>query len=92
MIGVGGGAKVELDLLNVMAHPSDVHGFDVRSRSRREKANVIARVNETSSRGGTRASSSVPSAGRFNFEDINRAYDFFAKPGKFGKVIVAVRE
>jgi hypothetical protein len=34
----------------------------------------------------------VPSAGRFNFEDINRAYNFFAKPGKFGKVIVSIRE
>jgi NADPH:quinone reductase-like Zn-dependent oxidoreductase len=34
----------------------------------------------------------VPSAGRFNFEDINRAYNFFAQPGKFGKVIVSIRE
>ena len=92
VIGVGGGAKVELDLLNVMATRATLTGSTLRSRSRAEKATVIARVNETLVPLWDEGTLKVPCAGRFNFEDINRAYAFFAKPGKFGKVIVAVRE
>jgi NADPH:quinone reductase-like Zn-dependent oxidoreductase len=92
VIGVGGGSKVELDLLNVMVTRALVTGSTLRSRSRKEKAQVIARVNEFLVPLWDEGRLRVPSAGRFNFEDINRAYNFFAKPGKFGKVIVSIRE
>ncbi len=92
VIGVGGGSKVELDLLNVMAKRAVITGSTLRARSRKEKADVIARVNETLVPWWDEGKLRVPSAGRFNFEDINRAYNFFAKPGKFGKVIVSIRE
>lgn len=92
VIGVGGGATAELDLLNVMQKRVTITGSTLRSRSRAEKAKVIARVNETLVPLWHEGRLTVPSAGRFNFEDINRAYNFFAKPGKFGKVIVSIRE
>jgi NADPH:quinone reductase-like Zn-dependent oxidoreductase len=92
VIGVGGGSKIEIDLLNVMVKRSVLTGSTLRSRSRAEKAAVIARVNETLVPLWDEGKLHVPSAGRFNFEDINRAYSFFAKPGKFGKVIVSIRE
>jgi NADPH:quinone reductase-like Zn-dependent oxidoreductase len=92
VIGVGGGSKVEIDLLNVMVKRTVLTGSTLRSRSRAEKAAVIARVNETLVPLWSEGRLHVPSAGRFNFEDINRAYNFFAKPGKFGKVIVSIRE
>ena len=92
VIGVGSGSKVELDLLNVMAKRVVITGSTLRARSRKEKADVIARVNETLVPWWDEGKLRVPSAGRFNFEDINRAYNFFAKPGKFGKVIVSIRE
>jgi len=69
-----------------------ITGSTLRARSRKEKADVIARVNETLVPWWDEGKLRVPSAGRFNFEDINRAYNFFAKPGKFGKVIVSIRE
>ncbi|HEY1222523.1 MAG TPA: zinc-binding dehydrogenase [Acidimicrobiales bacterium] len=92
VIGVGGGSKVELDLLNVMVKRAIITGSTLRARSRKEKAAVIARVNETLVPLWDEGKLRVPSAGRFNFEDVNRAYNFFAKPGKFGKVIVSIRE
>jgi NADPH:quinone reductase-like Zn-dependent oxidoreductase len=92
VIGVGGGAKAELDLLSIMQKRIIITGSTMRSRSRAEKATVIAHVNETLVPLWNEGKFHVPSAGRFNFEDINRAYNFFAKPGKFGKVIVSIRE
>ena len=91
-IGVGGGSKVDIDLLNVMVRRATITGSTLRSRSRAEKAKVIARVNEEVGPLWNEGKLKVPSAGRFNFEDINRAYAFFSKPGKFGKVIVSIRE
>ncbi len=92
VIGVGAGATAELDLLNVMQKRATITGSTLRSRSREEKAAVIAQVNERLVPLWNEGRLKVPSAGRFNFEDINRAYNFFAKPGKFGKVIVSIRE
>ncbi len=92
VIGVGSGAKAELDLLNIMQKRATITGSTMRSRSRAEKAAVIAQVNESLVPLWNEGRLRVPSAGRFNFEDINRAYNFFAQPGKFGKVIVSIRE
>ncbi len=92
VIGVGGGGRADIDLLNVMVRRASITGSTLRSRSRAEKANVIARVNEEVVPLWNEGKLMVPSAGRFNFEDINRAYAHFAKPGKFGKVIVSIRE
>jgi len=90
VIGVGSGAKAELDLLNIMQKRATITGSTMRSRSRAEKAAVIAQVNESLVPLWNEGRLRVPSAGRFNFED--RAYNFFAQPGKFGKVIVSIRE
>jgi NADPH:quinone reductase-like Zn-dependent oxidoreductase len=92
VIGVGSGAKAELDLLNIMQKRATITGSTMRTRSRAEKAAVIAQVNESLVPLWNEGRLRVPSAGRFNFEDINRAYNFFAQPGKFGKVIVSIRE
>jgi NADPH:quinone reductase-like Zn-dependent oxidoreductase len=92
VIGVGGGSKVEVDLMNIMKKRAILTGSTLRSRSRAEKATVIAKVNETLVPLWDEGRLHVPIAGRFNFEDVNRAYNFFAKPGKFGKVVVSIRE
>ncbi len=92
VIGVSAGSRADIDLLNMMSRRVTFTGSTLRARSRADKAIVIAKVNEVLVPWWNEGKLRVPSAGRFNFEDINRAYAFFAKPGKFGKVIVSIQE
>ena len=89
IIGVsGGGGRVELDLLGLMTRRATLTGSTLRARSRQEKADVIARVNEFVLPRWSSSELRVPVARAFDFADVESAYAYFAQPGKFGKVIV----
>jgi NADPH2:quinone reductase len=93
VIGVGGsGAKVELDMLAFMGTRSMLTGSTLRSRSRQEKGEVADRVNHTLIPRWRTRELTVPIAKTFSLEEVSEAYEYFALPGKFGKVVLRVDE
>jgi NADPH2:quinone reductase len=93
LIGVGAtGGRVEFDLLNVMRLRATITGSTLRSRTREEKAEVARRVGDALIPRWTMGELGVPLAGVFSLDDATTAYDFFAQPGKFGKVVLRVSE
>jgi NADPH:quinone reductase-like Zn-dependent oxidoreductase len=91
VIGVGnGGGRLELELHRIMATRATLTGSTLRSRSREEKATVIERASETLAPLWASAELTVPVSRSFALNDVAQAYDYFAQPGKFGKVILVV--
>lgn len=90
VIGVaGGGSRVDVNLLNIMRSRATITGSTLRSRSNEEKSDVIARATEALTGPWGRGEIRVPLAASFELGDAARAYDFFAQPGKLGKVLLA---
>lgn len=88
VIGVGGGAKVELNLLALMGKRGRISASTLRARPLEEKA-AAARALERHvlplvDRGEIR----VPVAGTFAIDDVAAAYERFAAGGKLGKVVL----
>ena len=93
VIGVsGGGSRVDLDLLTFMATRSSLTGSTLRGRSRAEKAEVADRVSHTLIPRWRTGEIRVPVAQSFSLEDVAMAYEYFAQPGKFGKVVLRIDE
>jgi NADPH2:quinone reductase len=93
VIGVGGGGgRVELDLLTFMGRRASLTGSTLRSRSREEKARVIARVGEEMVPLWTSGQLRMPIDHSFELAEVDEAYAWFAKPGKFGKVVLRVND
>jgi NADPH:quinone reductase-like Zn-dependent oxidoreductase len=91
VIGVaGGGSRVDVDLLNFMRTRSTLTGSTLRSRSHDEKAEVITHVRNALDGPWRRREIRVPLAATFALADVEEAYAFFAQPGKFGKVLLAM--
>ena len=90
VIGVGGGGRVELNLLSVMNRRATITGSTLRSRSRDEKALVIQRASADLLDDWASGRLQVPVARVVDFADIAEAYDYFVEPGKFGKVLVRI--
>ncbi len=88
VIGVGAGAKSELNLLALMGKRARIHGSTLRARPLEEKA-LTARLVEHEvlplfERGLLR----VPLAGEFPLDRAAEAYDAFAAGGKLGKLVI----
>ena len=88
VIGVGGGAPTELNLLQLMGTRGRIHGSTLRTRPLEEKA-MAARAVETQvlplvAAGRVR----VPVAETFALDDVAAAYDRFAAGGKLGKLVL----
>jgi NADPH:quinone reductase-like Zn-dependent oxidoreductase len=93
VIGIsGGGSRVEIDLRSFMGTRATLTGSTLRSRSRKEKGEVADRVSQTLIPRWRTGEIVVPVAQSFALDDVARAYDFFAQPGKFGKVVLRVEE
>lgn len=88
VIGVGSGARIELDLYRLMSSRSRISGSTLRARDRREKGDVVAglaaRVVPLLARGRVR----VPVCDEFPMAEAEAAYDRFAAGGKLGKVVL----
>jgi NADPH2:quinone reductase len=90
VIGVGAGAKGELNLLALMGKRARIHGSTLRARPLEEKA-MAARLIEREvlplfESGALR----VPIAETFPLADAAAAYDRFAEGGKLGKIVLTV--
>jgi NADPH2:quinone reductase len=93
VIGVsGGGSRVEVDLLTIMRVRATLSGSTLRSRSREEKAEVVGLVNQSLVPLWTTEELKVPVAKTFPLANAEEAYEFFSRPGKFGKIILRVDE
>lgn len=88
VIGVGSGARVELNLLDLMSRRASIGGSTLRSRSRPEKAAVAAamraHVLPLLCAGAVR----VPVCARFPLDEVEAAYDRFGQGGKLGKIVL----
>ncbi|HEY5112338.1 MAG TPA: zinc-binding dehydrogenase [Acidimicrobiales bacterium] len=92
VIGVGAGSRLELDLLGMMRSRSTFTGSTLRSRSREEKADVARLIGDALLPRWTKGELTVPLARVFDLRHGGDAYDFFAQPGKFGKVVLRMDE
>lgn len=88
VIGVGAGAKAEVNLLQLMDRRARIHGSTLRSRSLEDKAAVARGVERhvlpLLATGAVR----VPVDATFPMQDAAEAYARFAAGGKLGKVVL----
>jgi putative PIG3 family NAD(P)H quinone oxidoreductase len=89
-IGIGAGAKAELNLGILMGKRARIHGSTLRARPLEEKA-ATARALERSvlplvESGAVR----VPIAATYPLQEAPAAYDAFKAGGKFGKIVLTV--
>jgi NADPH:quinone reductase len=92
VIGVGGGAKGELNLLALMGKRARIHGSTLRARPLEEKA-IVARAIEREVLPLFETSPPalrVPVAETFPLEQAADAYDRFAAGGKLGKIVLTL--
>jgi len=92
VIGVGGGGRLELDLLAMLRSRVRLTGSTLRSRSRAEKAAAAGLVAQSLIPRWRSGEILVPVAASFALDDATSAYDFFARPGKLGKVVLRTPE
>ena len=88
VIGLGGGATAEVDLLAVMRARATIGGSTLRSRDVEEKAGVAWLVESRAVRLLGEGAVVVPVAATHPMADAHAAYERFAAGGKLGKVIL----
>lgn len=88
VIGVSSGAKLEVDLLQLMSRRARLFASTLRARSRDEKAALVAalgaRVLPLLASGRLR----VPVSETFPLREAATAYERFAGGGKLGKIVL----
>jgi NADPH:quinone reductase len=88
IIGVGAGAKAEIDLMALMGKRGRLHGSTLRARPIEEKA-IAARLMEKMVLPGFASGDlSVPVTATYALEDASAAYERFQAGGKFGKIVL----
>ena len=88
VIGVGAGARLELNLLALMGSRSTIGGSTLRARSVEEKAAVTRAVEEYAVPLLARGEVVVPVADRVPMARATEAYERFASGGKLGKIVL----
>jgi NADPH:quinone reductase-like Zn-dependent oxidoreductase len=90
VIGVGAGAKVELNLLALMGKRARIHGSVLRSRSLEDKAAAARRVERAVLPGFASGDLSVPVTATFTLDAVAEAYERFAAGSKLGKIVLEI--
>ncbi len=88
VIGVGGGSRVELDLLGLMGARASIGGATLRPRTVAEKAAVIEAVGADVLPLLSRGAVKVPLLASFPLEQATEAYARFAQGDKLGKIVL----
>lgn len=88
VIGVGAGAKCEIDLRKLMAKRIKLYGSTLRARSTQSKATLANEIKSQLLPLLESGKLPVTIASTFEFKDAAQAYQAFATPGKLGKVIL----
>jgi len=87
-IGIGAGAKGELNLGLLMARRGRIHGSTLRARPLEEKAAATRLVERHVLPAIAAGTIEVPLAGTFGLEHATEAYDAFTTGGKLGKIVL----
>jgi NADPH2:quinone reductase len=90
VIGVGGGASGELNLLALMGKRARIHGSTLRSRPLEEKARAARLLERHVLPLFDSGELSVPLAAGFPLEEAAAAYEHFTAGGKFGKIVLTM--
>ena len=88
VIGVGAGARAEVDLLALMQRRGRIHGSTLRARPLEAKADAARRVEAQVLPLLAAGRLRVPVAATFTLEEAPAAYERFASGAKFGKVVL----
>jgi putative PIG3 family NAD(P)H quinone oxidoreductase len=88
VIGVGGGAKAELNLLALMGKRARIHGSTLRPRPLEEKAIAARRVEREVLPLFESGALTVPVAATYPLAEVEDAYERFAAGGKLGKIVL----
>jgi len=88
IIGVGGGARAELDLLALMGRRGRIHGSTLRARSLEDKAAVARGFERSVMPLLARGAVHVPIETTVPMADAETAYERFQEGGKLGKIVL----
>ena len=88
VIGVGGGAKAELNLLALMGKRARIHGSTLRARPLEEKAIAMRLVEREVLPLFEEGALTVPVAATFPLDEAEQAYARFTEGGKLGKIVL----
>ena len=88
VIGVGAGAKTELDLRVLMFKRARIMASTMRARPLEEKAIATRLVEKAVLPGFVSGDLSVPVAATFPLDDVAAAYERFKAGGKLGKIVL----
>lgn len=87
-IGIGGGARAELDLLALMGKRARIHGSTLRTRPLEDKAAAARRVERHVLPLLATGMVTVPIAATFPLSEPAAAYERFEQGGKLGKIVL----
>ena len=90
VIGVGAGARVEVDLRRLMATRGRIHASTLRARSLEDKAAATRLVEKAVLPGFASGDLSVPVAATYPLEEVAAAYARFKAGGKLGKIVLTL--
>jgi NADPH:quinone reductase-like Zn-dependent oxidoreductase len=90
VIGIGAGAKGELNLAALMAKRGSIHASTLRARPLEEKAIAMRLVERHVLPLVEAGALTVPVAETFALDQVGEAYDRFASGGKLGKVVLTM--
>lgn len=90
VIGVGAGAKSELNLLALMGRRGRVQGSTLRARPLEEKALAMRRVEREVLPLLADGSARVPVEATYPLERVDEAYERFSAGGKLGKIVLTM--
>jgi NADPH:quinone reductase-like Zn-dependent oxidoreductase len=88
VIGVGAGAKAEVNLLELMGKRARIHGSTLRARSLEDKADAARRMERHVLPLLAAGTLHVPVHATFAMQDASAAYDAFAAGAKLGKLVL----
>lgn len=88
VIGIGAGARAEVNLLRLMATRGRIHGSTLRARPLVDRALAARAVERHVVPLLAAGRVTVPITGTFPFRDAKAAYERFASGGKLGKIVL----
>jgi putative PIG3 family NAD(P)H quinone oxidoreductase len=90
VIGLGGGAKAEMDLGKLLVKRARIHGSTLRARPLEQKAATARLVEKNVLPGFATGDLAVPVCATFPLAEAAAAYDRFRAGAKFGKVVITM--
>jgi NADPH:quinone reductase-like Zn-dependent oxidoreductase len=88
IIGVGAGAKTEIDLRKLMGKRGRIHGSTLRNRPIEEKAIAARLVEKMVLPGFASGDLSVPVTAAYSLDQAPEAYERFKAGKKLGKIVL----